>query len=97
MQAEAKKLIVSEDEKVKTGSAVEDLNQKISYTKEEVFNPIVEYNIVVLYSYMKNYGFAIEKAVKLLLAIDPTKDSFLYFKTAFLLLVFSIISLDHAY
>jgi hypothetical protein len=97
MQEEAEKLIVSEDEKVKTGSGVEDLNQKISYTKEEVSNHIVEYNIIVLYSYMKNYGLAIEKAVKLLCDIDSSKDSFLYFKTAFLLIVLLLISLEHTY
>lgn len=93
MQNETEKLIVSEDEKVKTGSGVEDLNQKLSCTKEEAFNPVVEYNIAVLYSYTKNFAFAIDKAMQLFVALDPIKDSYLYFKTAFFLLVTFLINL----
>ncbi len=86
MQNEATKLVSSEDEKGKAGAG-EDLTQKIIYTKEDIFNPVIEYNTAVLYSYTKNFAFAIDTAVKLLVALDPIKDSYLFFKTAFFLLV----------
>ena len=87
MQIDAEKLIDSEDEKGKTESGTEDLNQKVVCTKEEIFNPLVEYNIAVLYSYTKNFAFAIDAAIKLITELDPIKNSYLFFKTAFFLLV----------
>ncbi len=88
MQAEAAKLISAEDEKGK-GTA-DEAAQRIVYTKDEIFNPVVDYNIAVLYSYTKNFAFAIDSAVKLLVSLDPTKDSYLFFKAAFFLLVPSL-------
>ena len=86
MQAESIKLINMEDEKGK-GSPSEELTSKIMLAKEDVYNPLVEYNIAVLYSYTKNFAFAIDGAVRLLVSLDFNKDSFLYLKTAFFLLV----------
>lgn len=96
MQTEAAKLTASEDEKGKAAAGIEDMNQKIVYTKEEVFNPVVEYNIAVLYSYTKNFAFAIDTAVKLLANLDPIKDSYLFFKTAFFLLVLYYLSIVYS-
>ena len=96
IQNEAAKLLSSEDEKGKGAAAAvatEEPAQKFSYTAEDIFNPVVEYNIAVLYSYTKNFAFAIDTAVKLLVSLDPAKDSYLFFKTAFFLLVQLRISL----
>ena len=80
--------MAKEEEKGKgaTGTS-EDSSQKLSYSKDDLFNPVVEYNIAVLYSYTKNFAYAIDNAVKLLVELDFNKDPYIFFKTAFFLLV----------
>ena len=93
MQEDTAKLMVKEENKGRAGEpskTKEEGGPGLLYAQEDLFNPMVEYNIAVLYSYTKNFAFAINSAVKLLAALDSSRDHYLYFKTAFFLLVLAI-------